>query len=216
MNPREKQTSESSKKAKWVFPGTLPADECDTCNDAAPPSALCSLPAPEAADLCVRLESNGIPCERAWDTSDTNLATEQRLVIVTVAESDLATAQSIYAGNEPEITPAECELEAEMARDRIESFICPKCNKVTLENLGVSPGWATLRNWCWFLALFPVVLAVLHGISPLPLLAQIAKLVDVWIPIWIAAVVLLVWILVGVHRDKRCTQCEWCTGADPS
>lgn len=206
MEHRDNQMPEKAPTRNWVFPKAITDDEPE---DAPPRVTLCSLPPAEANELCARLERNGIPCDSFSAARNCDDATQRRLVTITVAESDLTAAQSIQAGDEPEVTPQDREFEAEMAARRIEGFICPKCNKVTLENLRLPAGWFVVRNWCVFIVLSPIVLAILYRLAPLSLLAEIADTAPyIWIAIWISTAFLLLWILVGA-REKCCTQCGW-------
>jgi hypothetical protein len=201
------QPSDRSGARQWTFPGypgrtSAGAESVDDSLSV----QLASAPMDQARSICVRLESEGIPCSLAREPTGVAGSSEEAHFAVFVRQADVEAANGILSN--PNATEEDNE---ENDNERlIDAWICPACRRRELVTLPRSKGWQRFKLVWLVIFGVPILVPFLFRIMPSPeVQAEINSITAQWIILWFMFVMTSAALFVFWPRGKRCTQCGW-------
>jgi hypothetical protein len=185
----------------WSLPRAADDEESESVR-------LCAVPFEEVNSVCVRLESEGIPCDVDRESVSAESTADIKRIAIVVREADLEAAEAVLACEVTD-TSEEDSYEKELTAKRVESFICPKCRR-GLELLPLSKNWRSVRLGCLAVTVFPFVLTFVLWAVHYPGWSDLIDDPPQWsIFAWLVIVcALTLWSLCAT-RHKGCKECGW-------
>jgi hypothetical protein len=178
-------------------------------------AVLCSVPAAEVQSFCRRLEREGVPCAYEPDCEQEDKLPEQRVYRVLVESSELDRAREIIAEKrDPAERAAEEEAyERHIQARGVEDWICPVCQRRTLNPVPMTPRMRWIRRLLVISIAVPILTALLIWATDAEkLLGDPLPLPDHWHVYWIGVVAFFGCALAAGSTHRRCRKCGWTTG----
>ena len=160
----------------------------------------------EARSLCIRLESEGIPCSAELEGASADALPDQTRVAILVRETDVGAANEILSLPQA----AEEEDEDDEEKRLVDNWICPACRRRELVALPLSKNWRSVQLGCITVVAVPIIVTFLLRMFPSPAIDEdLSRLANRWAWAWILCILATAVLVVFAPRDKRCKACGW-------